>query len=174
MLLTVSTYSETGRAGSGGVSETGGMLALTVMPGADQIRANVLFGNYYADSILLGSTDITNQRVALTPASPPIKIILKPAGTLWGTIQDADTGTVVLIPQTITGIGYSTHSSIDKTFELAGLPPGDYYAIALEHFDPPAMAEVVRLRSLLPRATSVRVESGSVGSLELKINRVPE
>jgi hypothetical protein len=76
-------------------------------------------GNYYAASILLGPTDVTTQRVELTPASPPIKIILKPAGTLRGTVEDAATGTVVLVPQSFTGIGYSTQSRADMTFELA-------------------------------------------------------
>jgi hypothetical protein len=174
VILGVSFYSETGRAGSGGMTGSGGALRLDVIPGADEIRANVMMGNYYADSILLGSTDITKQKVEFTPASPPIKIILKPTGTLRGTIEDASTGTVLLFPQSFTGVGYSTQSGMDKTFELAGIPPGDYSAIALDRFDPRTMADALRLLSLAPRATGVRVEQGSTASVLLKVNHLPE
>jgi hypothetical protein len=174
VLLAVSFYSETGRAGSGGTVEPRGALRLDVMPGADEIRADVLLGNYYADSILLGSTDVTNQRAELTRASPPIKVILKPAGTIRGTIEDADAGTVVLFPQSFTGIAYSAQSRAGNAFELDGIPPGDYDAIALDRFDARTMAEAVRLRSLMPMATSVRVEQGSAASVQLKVHHVAD
>jgi hypothetical protein len=174
VILGVSFYSETGRAGSGGIAEAGGALRLDVIPGAHEIRANVMMGNYYADSILLGSANVTGQRVELTPASPPVKIILKPTGTVRGTIEDASAGTVVLFPQSFTGIGYSTQFGVEKTFELAGIPPGEYYAVALDRFDARTMPDALRLRSLVPRATSVRVEKGSTASVQLRVNRLPE
>ena len=170
VILGVSFSSETGRSGSGGLTGSGGALRLDVIPGAHEIRANVMMGNYYADAILLGSTDITRQKVELTPASPPIKIVLKPTGTLRGTIVDASTGTVVLFPQSFTGVGYSTQSSADKTFELAGIPPDEYFAIALNRFDARTMSDAVRLRSMMPMATSVHIEQGSVASVQLKLN----
>jgi hypothetical protein len=173
VLVAVSLFSETGRAGSGGIVE-GGAVRLDVIPGAHEIRADVMFGNYYADSILLGSTDVIGQRVELTPASPPIKIILKPTGTVRGSIEDASAATVVLFPQSVTGIGYSTQVGMEKTFELAGIPPGDYYAVALDRFDARTMSDALRLRGLLPRATGVRVEQGSTASVQLKVNRLPE
>jgi len=174
VLLSVGLYSETGRSGSGGVVEPGGVLRLDLFPGAHEIRADVMMGNYYADSILLGSTDVTAQRAELTPSSPPIKIILKPAGTIRGTVEDADAGTVVLFPRSVAGIAYSATSGTGKTFELDGIPPGDYYAIALDRFDPRTMADAVRLRSLMPMATSVKVEQGSAASVQLKVHRVAD
>jgi len=171
----VNLASESGSIVGGARNEAGGVLQFDeVLPGTHQIRADVMVGNYYADSILLGSTDVTTQRVELTPASPPIKIILKPAGTIRGTIEEADAGTIVLFPQSFTGIAYSAQTGAGKTFELAGIPPGDYYAIALDHFDPRTMAEAVRLRSLMPWATSVRTEPGSVTTVQLRINHVTE
>jgi hypothetical protein len=123
---------------------------------------------------LLGTTDITTQKVELTPTSPPVKIILKAAGSVRGTIEDGAAGTVVLFPQSVTGIGYSTESAPDKTFQLAGIPPGNYYAIALDRFDPRTMAEAVRLRSLMPLATSVRMEQGSATSVQLKVHHLAD
>jgi hypothetical protein len=156
------------------MAEAGGALQLEVVPGANQILADVLMGNYYADSIMLGSTDFTTQRVTLTPASPPVKIILKVAGSVRGTVEDGAAGTVVLFPQSVTGIGYSTQSAADKTFEVAGIPPGNYYAIALDRFDPRTMAGAVRLRSLMAMATSVKVEQGSAASVQLRVHHLAE
>jgi len=174
VMLAISLYSETGRSGSGGITEPSGTLRLDVMPGAHEIRADVMFGNYYVDSILLGSTDVTAQRVELAPASPPVKIILKPASTIRGTIEDAEGGTVVLFPQSITGIAYSASSGAGKTFALDGIPPGDYYAIALDRFDPRTMADAIRLRSLIPLATSVKVQQSSASPVQLKVHHLAD
>ncbi|MGH9646548.1 MAG: carboxypeptidase-like regulatory domain-containing protein, partial [Bryobacteraceae bacterium] len=174
LILGLSLYSETGRAGSGGITDPDGTLRLDVIPGANQIRANILLGNYYVDSILVGSTDMATQRIELTPASPLVKIILKPGGTLHGTIEDGKAGTVLIFPQSVTGVAYYAQSGAGGSFELAGIPRGDYYAIALDRFDPRTMAEAIRLRSLLPLATSVKVESGSDTSVKLQVIHVPE
>lgn len=174
VMLGLSLSSENLHAG-GGMPGPGNLLQFGgVTPGNYEIRADVLAGNYYASAILLGSNDVTGQRVQLTSASPPIKVVLKTAGTIQGTIEDADAGIVVLFPQTFEGAGYSVRSGQGRTFELSGIPPGDYFAIALDRFDPRTMADAVRLRSLMPRTRSVRVEQGSTASLELKVNHLPE
>jgi len=155
--------------GPDGVLRFGEMM----LPGTSRIQADVEVGNYYVDSILLGSTDITGQSVELTPSSPPLKIVLKPAGTVRGTLEDGDTATVVLYPPNFTGTGYSIQGA-GKAFELTGIPPGEYNAIALDKFDPPTMTDPLRLNGLMSRATSVRVEAGSTASVQLKMNHVPD
>lgn len=174
VLLSLSLSSEIGPAGHGGTTGSGGVLRLDVNPGANQIQADVLAGNYYVDSILVGSADINSQRLEVTPASPPIKVILKPAGTIRGIVEDGAKGSVVIFPQSFTGIGYVAQIRPDKTFELAGIPPGDYYAIALDHFDPRTMADAVRLRSWMPWATSVKIQQDSMASLPLRSNHIPD
>jgi hypothetical protein len=144
-----------------------------VLPGTSRIQADVEAGNYYVDSLLLGSTDITGQSVELTPASPPLKIILKPAGTVRGTLEEGDTATVVLFPPNFTGTGYSVQGA-SKAFELTGVPPGEYSAIALDRFDPSIIMDASRLRGLLPQTTSVKAEPGSVSSLQLRVNHLPD
>jgi len=155
--------------GPDGVLRFGEMM----LPGMSRVQADVEAGNYYVDSILLGSTDITGQSVELTPASPPLKIILKPAGTVRGTLEEGDTATVVLYPPNFTGTGYSIQGA-GKTFELTGIPPGEYTAIALDKFDPSTMTNASRLRGLIPRAATVRVEPGSTASIQLKVSHVPD
>ena len=144
-----------------------------MLPGTSRIQADVEAGNYYVDSILLGSTDITRQSVELTPASPPLKIVLKPGGTVRGTLEEGDTATVILFPPNFTGTGYSIQGT-GKTFEITGISPGEYNAIALDRFDPPTMTNASRMRSLGTNATSVRVEPGSTASVQLKLTHVPE
>jgi hypothetical protein len=169
--VAVTLFSETTDLAARAELDAGGVLQFgDVLPGNYQILADVQAGSYYTDSILLGSTDVTGQSVELTPASPPLKIVLKPAGTVRGTIEEADAGTVVVFPQSFTGAGYVTQSGVGRTFEITGIRPGGYYAIALDRFDPPTMTDPSRLRSLLTRATSVRVEAGSTTSVQLKVN----
>ena len=122
VLLGVSLYSETGRSGSGGMTEPGGSLRLEVLPGANQIQADVILGNYYADAILVGSVDATLQKMELTPASPPVKVILKPAGVVHGSIEDGAAATVVVFPQTVIGVGY--YAQIRKKPRRSGHTPG--------------------------------------------------
>ena len=114
------------------------------------------------------------QNVELTRAAPPLKIVLKPAGTVVVTSEDADTSTIVLFPQSFAGSGYSAQSGVGRTFEITGVRPGEYYAVAMDRLDVAVIADPVRLRALIPRSISVRVESGASVSVQLKVNHLPE
>lgn len=154
--------------------EAGGVLHFNeVLPGTQRIQADVEAGDYYTDSIWLGSTNVTGQSVELTPASLPLRIVLKPAGTVRGTIEEADTATVVLFPQALTGAGYSIQSA-GGTFELTGVSPGEYYAIAVDRFDPLTIMTSLPLRDLIPAAASVKVEPSATGSVQLKLSHLPD
>ena len=154
--------------------EPGGVLQFdNVLPGTQRIQADVEAGNYYTDSIWLGSTNVTGQSIELTPDSPPVRIVLKPAGTVRGTVVEADTATVVLFPQALAGAGYSIQSA-GGSFELTGVSPGEYYAIALDRFDPLTILTSLPLRDLIPTAASVKVEPGATASVQLKLNHFPD
>ena len=173
--VSLSLFSETGPTGRTVKVDGGRVLQFgDIIPGTYQIRADVVAGNYYVDSVFLGSTNVTGQSVELTPIPLPLKIVLKPAGTIAGTIEEANASTVVLFPQSFAGSGYSAQSGVGRTFEITGVHPGSYYAIAMDRLDVAAIADSVRLRGSVPRATSVRVEPGSTVSMQLKVNHVPE
>jgi hypothetical protein len=78
-----------------------------------------------------------------------------------------------LFPPNFTGTGYSVQGA-SKAFELTGVPPGEYSAIALDRFDPSIIMDASRLRGLLPQTTSVKAEPGSVSSLQLRVNHLPD
>ncbi len=86
---------------------------------------------------MAGTADVTNQPVSLNPASPPIRVIVKPGLTLTGTVEKGEGTTVVLVPQTLApgDAGWLHGCNSGGGFEFTGLPPGDYYAIAVNSAD---------------------------------------
>ncbi|HEY6344694.1 MAG TPA: carboxypeptidase-like regulatory domain-containing protein [Bryobacteraceae bacterium] len=130
-------------------------------------------GAYYPARVLLGNTDVTGQPVQLSPSSPPIRIILGPAATLRGVVDKGEGAAVILWPQTTMpgDFGRSIPCGAAGAFETRGLPPGDYYAIAVERHDPREMTSAAYLQGMIPRATSVRIEEGATVSLDLNLTR---
>jgi Carboxypeptidase regulatory-like domain len=130
-------------------------------------------GAYYTARVLVGDTDVTGQPVQLLPSSPPIRLILGPAATLRGVVDNGEGAAVILWPQTTMpgDFGRSISCGAGGVFETRGLPPGDYYAIAVDRYDPREMIGAAYLRGIIPRATSVRIEEGATVSLDLNLTR---
>jgi protocatechuate 3,4-dioxygenase beta subunit len=148
--------------------------ARSVTPGRYRIRASILFPtNYYVASILVGNADAAAQAVELFSGSPPLRIVLKPGSSIRGTVENGATAVVVAWPKRFAAgdTGVSAACSPGGAFEISGLAPGDYYAIAVAAFDAREMADTAHLTALSTRATSVRVEEGSSASLQLSVTR---
>ncbi len=168
----VTLTGETGYFGGSAGSDKDGRLRFEgVIPGRYLILANAS-GNYYA-SVQLGSSDVTGQTVELTASSPPLRVVLKHGGTVHWTLDPSSSWDVVLFPRTLTGFGYSAPSQMPDS-QLTGIPPGEYYVIALDRFFPNTMADAPHLRALVPSATSVRMEEGSDALVQLKIIHAPD
>jgi hypothetical protein len=58
----------------------------------------------------------------------------------------------------------------DGRFKVSGLPPGDYYAIALDYVDSAEWMEPEYLDRIRSKATDVSVNEGETKSVDLKIN----
>jgi hypothetical protein len=132
----------------------------------------MLDGAYYA-RVLVGDTDVTGQPVQLSSSSPPIRIILRPAATLRGVVDKGEGAAVILWPQTTTpgDFGRSIPCGAGGVFEMRGLPPGDYYVMAVERYGAREMTSATYLQGMIPRATRVRIEEGATVSLELNLTR---
>jgi len=142
----------------------------SVTPGRYRIRASTLFPtNYYVASVSVGNADVTAQAVELSPASPPLRVILKLGSSIRGTVEDGAAALVVVWPKRFVpgDTGVSASCGAGGVFEISGLAPGDYYAIALDRFDAREMGDAAHLTALSTRATSVRIEEGSSASLQL-------
>ena len=112
-----------------------------------------------------------------------MRVVLKKGGTIRWNLEQSDSWALVLVPQSLTGLGYFVQAIPSGGFltfpaarpsELTGIPPGEYYLIALDQFNPRTMVDAPRLRELVPRAASVRVEAGSVSFVQLKIIHAPD
>jgi hypothetical protein len=148
--------------------------AENLQPGAYRIRAQAFSnGPYYVASILLGGTDVTGQVVQLSPTSSPMRVILKPAATLRGMLKQGGGATIVVWRQsTLVGEeGKSASCAADGSFEIRGLAPGDYYAVAVERFDLREVTSLPYLRAMIPRAARVQLEEGATEFVELDLTR---
>ena len=142
--------------------------------GRYRISDRMMFdGAYYAARVLLGDLDVTGQAVLLAPASPPIRIVLGPAATIRGQVDNGEGAAVILWPQsTMPGdLGRSIPCGAGGVFETGGLPPGDYYAIAVERYDAREMTSAAYLRGMVSRAAGVRIEQGAAATLQLNLTR---
>jgi hypothetical protein len=163
-----------GTAGSAAQSEKGTLKFKNVTPGRFRIHAGAPgIGRYYVSSVMVGTTDATNQSVSLNVASPPIRVILKPGSTISGTVEKGEGTSVLLVPQTLApgDTGWLHECRAGGSFEFAGLPPGDYYAVAVPSVDLrnlTGLSDLERLRVVVRDATAVRVDEGAVASVQLK------
>jgi hypothetical protein len=163
-----------GTPGGGAQSEKGTLEFKNVAPGRFRISPDVGgAGRYYVQSLMTGTIDVTSQPVFLNAASPPIRVILKRGSTLSGTVKKGEGAMVLLVPQTLAPgeKGWVRDCGPGGSFEFAGLPPGEYYALAVMSLDLrnlQAWSGLERLRSLVRDATLVRVDESAVASVQLK------
>jgi hypothetical protein len=163
-----------GLPGQGRQNQKDGTLLFTnVTPGRYNVQATIPSGRYYVAAVMAGTTDVTHQPVPLSAVTPPIRVILKPGATITGIVEKGEGATVLVVPQTLTpgDTGWLKACRPGGSCELAGLPPGSYYASALHSFDfrdLESISQVERLRAIVRDAVSVRVDEGGVASVLLK------
>lgn len=144
-----------------------------VAPGRYLVQTPALIGSYYVTSSLVGTIDAMRQPVWLNSASPPIRIVVKPGGTIAGTVEKGEGASVLLAPESFApgDMGWLRSCGAGGSFELTGLPPGEYAAIAVNRIDLEKLTslhDADTLRTILRDATAVRVDEGAVASLQLK------
>ncbi len=126
--------------------------------------------NYYVSSLMVGDTDAMGQLVSLSPASGEIRIVIKPGGVIAGKVENGEGATILLLPQSLAAgeIGKLQTAGADGAFRLAGLAPGDYYAIAVTNLDARSMLNIERLREFVRDAASVHIDEGGSATVQLK------
>ena len=134
---------------------------------------------YYLAGATLGGRDILGQEFVLTPGAPEIRAVFRPLpGGVNGTVDGGDRATVVLLAQEEALRDLDTlpraPRRADGRFEIDSLRPGGYYAWAFERLDVEALRDPAFVRTLVARATAVRVNRGETASLDLSITPWPE
>jgi hypothetical protein len=174
--VTVRLVAEDGFHSSAGRRGKDGAFTIeSVTPGRHRILSEALMSGagYYVADVLLGDSSVLGRVAELSQVSPPIRIILKRGGTVRGVVDNGANANVVLLPQSLMGTGQSVKTDGQGNFVVAGLPPGVYYAMALDRFDFREMQDPQVLAGLIPGAASVSVEGGATASVELRLIQSP-
>src|SRR5262249_4798982 len=128
----------------------------------------------YPAAVYLGGQQVLGQAVDLLPGSPPIRVVYKnDSGSISGTVENCDSAFVALIPRQVQGIGYARIARCGSggTFDIKGVPPGDYYAAAVAGLDYNATIQPDVFAKLFAIGTRIRVEPSSTQSVQLRIVR---
>jgi protocatechuate 3,4-dioxygenase beta subunit len=173
---------ETARRGSSATGDTerdGTFRIDNVYPDRYNIPLWGLASGYFAASVLLGDREVLGQPVDFAASPPPLRIILKPAtGRVRGTVEDGGQATVVLLPKNEALLSNqfirSTKCDGEGRYELGGVRPGEYYALAFPGADLFALEDRDFARALNGQAVSVHVDNDLVASVPLKLTPWPE
>ncbi len=160
-------------------TENGSVRINHVYPGRYRIVTYKRVPGYYLASVRLGEGEVLGQEVELAPGSPPLRIVYRAdGGSVRGTVQNGAGATVALLPTdpALLNPAFIRLEKCDSAgrFEVDGLRPGSYYALAFDRaeFDPLQNAAFVS--SLTARANGVRVGPNEVAPLDLKLTAWPQ
>ena len=143
-----------------------------------KILANGRLSGYYLASVLIGGREVMGQEVELASGAAPLRVIFKLAtGRVQGSVENGAGMTVVLIPRDESLMNYQfirfTRCANTGRFEIAGLRPGGYYAMALADADINALEDPDFVRTFAGGTTPVEVDNGLTVSLDLKVSPWP-
>ena len=133
-------------------------------------------GDIYTAAVLLGGRDVMGQVVEMSPGVGPFQMIFKSGlGKLRGTVEKGEGANVFLISRNATEL--LTYRQVPcgpgGAFEMSSIPPGDYYAVALDGTNGTDLPPADLPASIIPLATSVRVDAGAMASVDLRLKRLP-
>jgi len=133
-------------------------------------------GDPYVAAVMWGGRDVKGQVVDLMPGAGPFQIVYKSGlGKVGGTVEKGEGASVFLVSN---GSGeILTYQQVTcgagGAFEISQAPPGDYYIVAFDRTEGGGLPAADLPASIIPFASSVRVEAGSTASVDLRVNRWP-
>jgi 5-hydroxyisourate hydrolase-like protein (transthyretin family) len=145
-----------------------------VYPGRYKINPPT-FPGLYVSEIRLGEQDVSGQIVNLEVGAPPIHLVYRAdVGSVHGTVEKGANATVVLFrTEATTALAIIPATPAGK-FELAGMRPGDYSAIAFARVERDVLQDPAFVQRLIRGAVKVRVEPGQSASVELQLTVWPQ
>jgi hypothetical protein len=135
----------------------------------------------YVKSIRFGQRDVTRTRLDLTSGvTGTLDILLSPrAAEVSGTVRNKDgvavTGVEItlwpkgMLPESVWSGPNRTSTDQNGDFRIAGLVPGEYYAIAWEEIDPNLTIDIDFLKRFESQATAVVLEEGAHQTAQPKL-----
>jgi hypothetical protein len=92
---------------------------------------------------------------------------------MHGTVEKGSGATVLLIPASVQTIGFGrmVTCKADGTFDMSGIPPGDYYAAAFGQVQQTPSADAASIFLATIGAVGTHVSVGqTAASVQLKLN----
>jgi hypothetical protein len=156
---------------------------IKVQPGQRVIRLSPQFQGATLKAVRRNGTDVTDDGIEVRPnediSGVEIELTTQ-VSELSGMVADTrgqtvkDYSVVVFARESarwFTGSRYfgSGRADQDGRFKVRNLPPGDYYAIALDYVEPGAGTDPEFLEKIRDRATAFSMTEGAVRTLDLKL-----
>lgn len=131
-------------------------------------------GQFYLDSVRLGSLDALTSDVAILSDAQPLTVTYKfGGGTVQGTIEACGAGRVTLLPQ---DPALRRHEFVRENacgpsgqFQFSAVRPGDYYGFAISGDSSAGWYPAVLDGSLLQDATKVTVRANEHTSADIRL-----
>jgi|GEM_PF-1667946 len=133
----------------------------------------------YVKSISFNKQDVTHTGLDLTQGeSGQVEIVLRQgAGEVDGTVEmtqntAATPATVILIPETLAADGSGLlfgGARPGDHFAIQNVPPGHYYALAVERYDPAAWGNLDFIRQMQSQGTAIDVEENEHAQVQLSV-----
>ena len=145
-----------------------------VYPGRYRINPSSVAGHYLAQ-VRLGEQDVTGQTVDLARGGPRIRLVYRSdVGSVRGSVENGANSTVVLLGNGGWDFPANVHCMPDGKFELTGLRPGEYSAVAFNRVEWDLLDEPGFVQRVTRGAAAVRVDPGGVASVDLRLTVWPQ
>jgi hypothetical protein len=160
---------------------------LKVQPGQRVIRLSPQFQGATLRAVRRNGADVTDDGIEVRPnediSGVEIELTTQ-ASEVSGMVADArgqtvkDYSVVVFARESARWFTGSRHLGTgrpdqDGRFKVRNLPPGDYYAIALDYVEPGAGTDPEFLEKIRNQATTFSMSEGAVKTLDLKLVIAP-
>ena len=127
-------------------------------------------------SVLLGDREVLGQVVELTEPAPPLRVLYNAnTGSVRGVVEKGACDLIVLLsnPALPPFAGRAQPCKAGESFEILGVPPGDYYALAFDHVDQTSPPDLPYLMNFLPNAARLSIGKGPPPLIQLSITHLP-
>ena len=148
-----------------------------IFPGRYRVMQGLgMPGDPYVAAVMWGGRDVKGQVVELMPGAGPFQIVYKSGlGRVRGTVENGEGASVFLLSNSTSEI--LTYQQVKcgagGGFEIAQVPPGDYYIMAFDRMESGGLPAADLPASIIPFASSVQVEAGATASVDLRVNKWP-
>ena len=147
-----------------------------ILPGRYRVMPPIPGLDVYTSAVMWGGRDVNGQVVELTQGASPFQVIYKSGlGKVSGTVENGEGASVFLVSNGFGEIVTFRQAMCGPggAFEIGQVPPGDYYVVAFERTVGRGLPMTDVVAAVIPIASSVRVESGSTASVDLRVNKWP-